>query len=195
MKINYNKAAFYTSCGLAKQLPPSDRAEAAFSGRSNVGKSSRINKLLMRKSLARVSGVPGKTITVNFYKVDEVYFVDLPGYGYAKAARDEQRRWSALVDGYFAQNRRISTVVQLIDMRHPPSKDDMTMLDFLRQSGIPFVIVLTKADKLKKTERERRRGELDAELSEYADIRRIEVSSVSGEGIDELKQLLEEAMG
>lgn len=191
MEINYAKAEFFTSCGLTKQLPAADRAEIAFSGRSNVGKSSLINKLLNRKSLARVSGVPGKTVTVNFYKVDSVYFVDLPGYGYAKASRDEQRRWSQLVDGYFAGTRGLRLVVQLIDMRHKPSNDDMMMLDYLRQSGRDFIIALTKADKLKKTEREKRRAALATELIGYEDIVKLELSSQSGEGIDKLKALIQ----
>ncbi len=191
MEINYAKAEFFTSCGLTNQLPAADRAEIAFSGRSNVGKSSLINKLLNRKSLARVSGVPGKTVTVNFYKVDNVYFVDLPGYGYAKASRDEQRRWSQLVDGYFAGTRGLRLVVQLIDMRHKPSNDDMMMLDYLRQSGRDFIIALTKADKLKKTEREKRRAALATELIGYEDIVKLELSSQSGEGIDKLKALIQ----
>ncbi len=191
MEINYAKAEFFTSCGLTNQLPAADRAEIAFSGRSNVGKSSLINKLLNRKSLARVSGVPGKTVTVNFYKVDNVYFVDLPGYGYAKASRDEQRRWSQLVDGYFAGTRGLRLVVQLIDMRHKPSNNDMMMLDYLRQSGRDFIIALTKADKLKKTEREKRRAALATELIGYEDIVKLELSSQSGEGIDKLKALIQ----
>ncbi|MCH5325136.1 MAG: YihA family ribosome biogenesis GTP-binding protein [Eubacterium sp.] len=192
--MNYNKAEFFTSCGLTKQLPAPDRAEIAFSGRSNVGKSSLINKLLNRKSLARVSGVPGKTITVNFYTVDEIYFVDLPGYGYAKASRDEQRRWSGLVDGYFAAPRGLRLVVQLIDFRHKPSADDMMMLDYLRRSGRDFIIALTKADKLKKTEREKRRAALVTELAGYEDIKKFELSSQNGEGIDELKAYLESVL-
>ncbi len=182
------------SCGSAKQLPLPDRAEIAFSGRSNVGKSSLINALLNRKSLARVSGVPGKTVTVNFYKVDGIYLVDLPGYGYAKAARDEKRRWSELVDGYFAFKRGLRLVVQLIDCRHAPSADDMMMLDYLRQSGRDFVIALTKTDKLKKTELLTRRAAFDTELVGYEDIPRLELSGRSGAGIDVLKKYICEAL-
>ena len=179
---------FQAAYGTSKQLPVSDKQEIVFSGRSNVGKSSLINKLFNRKNLARVSSVPGKTITVNFFKGDGVYFVDLPGYGYAKRDQSEKKRWADLMEGYFQSQRNIALVVQLIDMRHAPSADDMTMLSFMKQMGIPFVIALTKSDKLNKSETEKRREELDSELAEYEDIVKIEFSSVTGKGVDELKQ-------
>ena len=150
--MNYAKASFKASYGLSSQLPASDRPEIVFSGRSNVGKSSLINKLCNRKSLARVSGVPGKTATINFYEVDDVYFVDLPGYGYAKVGREERRRWDELINSYFAKAERSTLLVQLLDSRHAPSADDKTMLEYLRHYGIPFIAVLTKADKLKKSQ-------------------------------------------
>jgi ribosome biogenesis GTP-binding protein YsxC/EngB len=124
--------------------------------------------------------VPGKTITVNFFKGDGVYFVDLPGYGYAKREQSEKKRWAELMEGYFQSDRNIRLVIQLIDMRHAPSADDMTMLNFLRESGIPFIIALTKCDKLNKTETEKRRAELLVELSDYPEIKTIEFSSVKG---------------
>lgn len=179
---------FQAAYGTSKQLPVSDKQEIVFSGRSNVGKSSLINKLFNRKNLARVSSVPGKTITVNFFKGDGVYFVDLPGYGYAKRDQSEKKRWADLMEGYFQSQRNIALVVQLIDMRHAPSADDMTMLSFMKQMGIPFVIALTKSDKLNKSETEKRREELASELAEYEDIVKIEFSSVTGKGVDELKQ-------
>lgn len=179
---------FQAAYGTSKQLPVSDKQEIVFSGRSNVGKSSLINKLFNRKNLARVSSVPGKTITVNFFKGDGVYFVDLPGYGYAKRDQSEKKRWADLMEGYFQSQRNIALVVQLIDMRHAPSADDMTMLSFMKQMGIPFVIALTKSDKLNKSETEKRREEFASELAEYEDIVKIEFSSVTGKGVDELKQ-------
>ena len=126
--------------------------EIAFAGRSNVGKSSLLNRLFNRKALARVSSVPGKTATINFYKVDDARFVDLPGYGYAKVSKSEKIRWAEMLEGYFKTGRNIRLVVQLIDMRHKPSADDLMMIDFLRSTGYPFVIVMTKSDKLNKTQ-------------------------------------------
>ena len=185
--MNFNNANFEKAFGTAEQLDTSDLPEICFSGRSNVGKSSLINKVLNRKSIARVSSKPGKTVTINFYKVDTVRLVDLPGYGYAKVPFSERTRWSDLMESYFGSGRNIKMVFQLIDMRHAPSADDMDMLYFLRQMGIPFVIALTKCDKLNKTETEKRREELKAELADYSDIKTIEFSSVKGTGVEEIK--------
>lgn len=148
--MNYNKASFLCSYGISSQLPPSDRMEVAFAGRSNVGKSTAINKLFNRKNLARVSAVPGKTATINFYQVENVHFVDLPGYGYAKVAKSEKHRWSELIEGYFAQNRDLRLVIELIDMRHPPTALDVQMVEFLIAHELPFLVLLTKCDKLNK---------------------------------------------
>ena len=192
--MRFDKTEFAAACGTAKQLPPSKEAEIVFSGRSNVGKSSLINKIFNRKNLARVSSVPGKTITVNFFKGDGVYFVDLPGYGYAKREQSEKKRWADLMEGYFHSGRNIALVIQLIDMRHAPSADDMVMLNFLRETGTPFVIALTKCDKLNKTETEKRREALVTELAEYSDIKRIEFSAVKGTGVEEMKAAIEGAL-
>ncbi len=152
-EASFQKAEFIASYGLSKQIPTSERPEIVFSGRSNVGKSSLINKLCNRKKLAHTSGTPGKTATINFYSVDAAYFVDLPGYGYAKTSHDERRRWDELINGYFASERKICLLVQLLDCRHAPSKDDESMLDYLRHYHIPFLPVLTKADKLKPSQK------------------------------------------
>lgn len=192
--MRFDKTEFTASYGTSKQLPPSKEAEIVFSGRSNVGKSSLINKVFNRKNLARVSSVPGKTITVNFFKGDGVYFVDLPGYGYAKREQNEKKRWAELMEGYFHSGRNIALVIQLIDMRHAPSADDMVMLNFLRETEIPFVIALTKCDKLNKTETEKRREELKEELADYADIKQIEFSAVKGTGVEEMKAAIETAV-
>ena len=149
--MRFDKTEFTAAYGTSKQLPPSKEAEIVFSGRSNVGKSSLINKLFNRKNLARVSSVPGKTITVNFFKGDGVYFVDLPGYGYAKRDQGERKRWAELMEGYFHSERNIALVIQLVDMRHPATDFDLDMLDFLSQMGIPYTVILTKSDKLNKT--------------------------------------------
>lgn len=155
--LNFANAELRLSAGNISQFPRDALPQIAFSGRSNVGKSSLINTLLSRKSLARVSGTPGKTITVNFYEIDKkLLFADLPGYGYAKRPAEEKAKWSALTDGYFTKNPnadRIKLVVQLFDSRIGPTEDDLMMIDYLVSSGMPFVTVATKVDKLNKTER------------------------------------------
>ena len=188
--MRFDIVEFTAAYGTSSQLPPSDLPEIVFSGKSNVGKSSLINKLFNRKNLARVSSTPGKTITVNFFKGDGVYFADLPGYGYAKRNRSEKERWAELMEGYFRSGRNIALVIQLLDMRHKPSEDDMTMLRFLRESETRFVIALTKSDKLNKSETEKRRSEIESELSSFADIPMVEFSSVTGSGVEELKSLI-----
>lgn len=190
--MNYNNAEFYTSYGSFKQIPPSERTEIAFSGRSNVGKSSLINKIFNRKSLARVSAVPGKTATINFYSLENLYFVDLPGYGYAKVAKSDKERWGSLIECYLHDDRELALVFQLIDFRHPPTADDLMMLNFLIDSEIPFVVVLTKADKLSKKQREERREALLTELPCAEDITIIEFSAQTGEGRDEIRAIIEE---
>ena len=192
--MNVNNVKFEASFGVSSQLPVSDMPEIVFSGKSNVGKSSLINKLFNRKSLARVSSVPGKTTTVNFFTLDGVRFADLPGYGYAKRSAAEIRRWSELMEGYFAGERNIKLVIQLLDMRHAPTADDCTMLDFLSESGYRFVCVLTKCDKLNKTAREesRRRFEADERLKNGDGV--IECSAQTGEGISELKEFIEKVL-
>jgi len=159
MAINTQNVSLRMSAGLPKQFPTDAMPQVAFSGRSNVGKSSLINTLLGRKSLARVSSAPGKTITVNFYDVDKkLFLVDLPGYGYAKRTAEDKKRWSELTDGYFTKNKNIDLlrlVVQLVDSRIGPTADDEMMLDFLVQSEIPFIVVATKVDKLNATERKK----------------------------------------
>lgn len=192
--MNYNKAAFDRAFGISAQLPPADGIEIAFAGRSNVGKSSLLNRLFNRKSLARVSSVPGKTVTVNFYDVDGVHFVDLPGYGYAKISKAEKKRFGELMEGYFQSGRPIRLVVQLIDMRHAPTADDLQMIDFLQQIGLPFVVVLTKADKLKPTQYKKRLEELGTELPDLGTgVQVIPFSSVKGQGSEQLKAVIEQA--
>lgn len=159
MKVNVNNVSLKTSAGLPSQFVRSPLPQIAFSGRSNVGKSSLINTLLNRKSMARVSSSPGKTITVNFYDVDKkLFLVDLPGYGYAKRTLEDKKKWSMLVDGYFTNNPNIDLlrlVCQLVDSRVGLTKDDCDMVEFLNQTDIPYIIVATKTDKLNKTEREK----------------------------------------
>ena len=129
--MNFQNVEFELAAGRKDQLPKGLLPEIVFSGKSNVGKSSLINKLVSRKALARVSATPGKTATINFYRLTECRFVDLPGYGYAKVSQSERARWASLVEGYFAQERPVAMVVQLVDMRHKPTADDLQMVDFL----------------------------------------------------------------
>lgn len=190
--MNFNKAEFEFAAGLASQLPKSSMPEVIFSGRSNVGKSSLINKLVNRKALARVSATPGKTATINFFKVDKFHLVDLPGYGYAKVSQSEKKRWAQLMEGFFNQERNFSLVVQIVDMRHSPTADDMSMIEFLSANGFPFIIVFTKKDKLKKTQQERRLNELKEELADYPNVPMITFSSVTGDGVEEIRAVIEE---
>lgn len=189
--MNYQKADFQASYGLSSQLPDSDRPEFVFSGRSNVGKSSLINKLCNRKNLARVSATPGKTATINFYTVDSAYFVDLPGYGYAKVSAADRQRWDQLINSYFDAARNCVLLVQLLDSRHAPSADDMQMLEYLRYRGIPFVAALTKADKLKKSEIAKKMEEFSFLTGEFGCRQIILTSSETGLGIEELRAVFD----
>ncbi|MDE6101887.1 MAG: ribosome biogenesis GTP-binding protein YihA/YsxC [Ruminococcus sp.] len=190
--MNYNKAEFYSSYGKFSQIPQSEKIEIAFAGHSNVGKSTLINKLFNRKNLARVSSFPGKTATINFYKLENIYFVDLPGYGYAKVSKSEKERWSGLIEGYLSADRDIRLVFMLVDIRHAPTKDDIHMINYLIDTEMPFVIVLTKADKLNKTERAKRMEAFKNEIPCFSDIHSIPFSSQTFEGVKELRQIVED---
>ncbi len=186
-------AEFTISFGLASQLPEYNEKEVVISGRSNVGKSSIINKMCNRKSLARVSGQPGKTGTINYYKVNDFFLVDLPGYGFAKVSHKERIRWDNLINGYFkSREDKLSVVIQLIDSRHKPSNDDYTMLEYLTYNKIPFIIALTKADKLKKTQYSEAIDTFKdyCQGYTYGDI--ILTSSEKGDGVQALLDKIEE---
>ncbi len=189
MALNLNNIALRISAGFIRQFPADPMPQIAFSGRSNVGKSSLINTLLGRKSLARVSSSPGKTITINFYDVDKkLFLVDLPGYGFARRPHCDKQKWSALTDGYFTKNPNIDLlrlVVQLIDCRVGITQDDAMMLDYLRHSNLPYVIVITKTDKLNKSERTAALPAIEGHKL-AAGVRTIPFSSHNGEGRDEL---------
>ncbi len=190
--MNFNEVSFEFAAGTVNQLPESDMPEVVFSGHSNVGKSSLINKLVQRKALARVSAQPGKTATINFYRLQEFRMVDLPGYGYAKVSKTEKARWASLVEGYLSAQRNIKLIVQIIDIRHKPTKDDYDMISFLYNANAPFVIVLTKKDKLKKTAYEKRIDEIVDELQDYEGVELIPFSAVTGEGLDDIKEVIED---
>ena len=190
--MNFQQVSFESAAGKASQLPKSDVPEIVFSGTSNVGKSSLLNKLVNRKALARVSATPGKTATINFFRLPDCRLVDLPGYGYAKVSQSEKKRWAELVEGYFAQNRNIRLVVQLLDMRHAPTEDDRGMVNFLLENEIPFIAVCTKADKLNKTQRNAQFTYYQDIFSE-TDIQVLPFSSQTGEGVEELRCCIEKA--
>ena len=184
--MNYNKADFIASYGISSQLPESDRPELSFSGRSNVGKSSLINKLCSRKNLARVSSTPGKTATINFYSVDDCYFVDLPGYGYAKVSKSERERWGKLMEDYFQSAGLIHLGVQIVDARHKPTADDVTMHDYFVQTGCPVVIVANKLDKLKAREIEPNLAKIRETLNLRDDEIIVPFSAEKGTGKEQL---------
>lgn len=186
-------ADFAASYGLSSQLPEQERAEIVFSGRSNVGKSSLINKLCNRKSLARVSSTPGKTATINFYTVEPFYLVDLPGYGYAKAARGERQRWDRLINHYFERRDPAKILLaQLLDCRHAPSADDRMMLDYLAHYHIPFFALLTKADKLKKSQYAETTARFAEICAAYGCKGVLLTSAETGYGIPELRELFDQ---
>ena len=190
--MNYHKVQFLTSYGRADQLPPSEKPEVVFAGRSNVGKSSLINRLFQQKGLARVSATPGKTATINFFGTQSLIFADLPGYGYAKVSRGEKLRWAALMEGYFAQDRDIALVLSLMDSRHPPSWEDLGMLDFLVDQELPFVVVLTKIDKLSSRQRQERLEAFRRELPVGEELTLLPFSAETGEGREALCEIIDQ---
>lgn len=192
--MNFNNVAFERSYGTSHQLECSTAPEIAFAGRSNVGKSSLLNKLFNRKGLAKVSQTPGKTATINFFDGGDVKFVDLPGYGYAKVSKSEKERWSELIEGYFNQDRELALVVSLIDIRHDPSDLDMNMVNFLRAADLPFVVALTKADKLSRQQQIKQKGNIVRSLGLAADTPLVITSATKGDGIDELRTVIREAL-
>ena len=198
MKINVNNANIAITVGNSKQFPRDPRAEVALSGRSNVGKSSLINTLLGRKSLARVSSSPGKTITINYYDIDKkLYLVDLPGYGYAKRSQESKRGWSSLTEDYFIKNPSqdaIKLVIQLIDIRTGPTDDDIMMINFLIDNGVKFIVVATKTDKLSKTQLANALDNLHKEYFDGTGIEIIPFSSVTRIGKDEVWKKIADAI-
>ena len=198
MKINVNNANIAITVGNSRQFPRDPRPEVALSGRSNVGKSSLINTLLGRKSLARVSSSPGKTITINYYDIDKkLYLVDLPGYGYAKRSQESKRGWSSLTEDYFVKNPSadaIKLVIQLIDIRTGPTDDDIMMINFLIDNGVKFIVVATKTDKLSKTRLANALDDLQKEYFEGTGIEIIPFSSVSRVGKDEVWKKIADAI-
>lgn len=192
MALKYETARYEASYGTIAQLPKPTTPEVSFVGRSNVGKSSLLNRLLGRKQLARVSSVPGKTANINFFDVDGVKFVDLPGYGYAKVSHTEKQRWADLIGGYFEQERSFNLVISLVDIRHEAQKLDLQMVDFLTEAELPFVVALTKADKITRNKQSQAAAALRSSFGLMQE-QIIITSSETGLGIDELRRRIEDA--
>ncbi|MCR5630931.1 MAG: ribosome biogenesis GTP-binding protein YihA/YsxC [Atopobiaceae bacterium] len=192
MALKYETARYEASYGTIAQLPKPTTPEVSFVGRSNVGKSSLLNRLLGRKQLARVSSVPGKTANINFFDVDGVKFVDLPGYGYAKVSHTEKQRWTDLIGGYFEQERSFNLVISLVDIRHEAQKLDLQMVNFLTEAELPFVVALTKADKITRNKQSQAAAALRSSFG-LAQEQIIITSSETGLGIDELRRRIEDA--
>ena len=190
--INYQLAKFEASYGTVAQLPESNAPEVSVVGRSNVGKSSLLNKLFGRKNLVKVSQKPGKTCNINFFDVDGIHFVDLPGYGFAKVSKGEKERWANLISGYFDQERSFNLVISLVDIRHEAQKLDLAMIGFMQEAELPYIVALTKADKLSRSKQLQQATLLSKQLGVPRD-QMIITSSADGTGIDELKRLIADA--
>lgn len=179
--------------GVTSKFPENTKTEIAFAGRSNVGKSSLINGLLNRKNLARTSSTPGKTITINFYEINkEFFFVDLPGYGYAKAARTERAKWGKMIEKYLNNSKTLKSVFLLVDSRIPPTKDDQQMYDWMVAAGFKPVIIATKTDKLSKNQMIRSLGIIRKTLSADSDVKILPFSALKRTGREEILDLIEE---
>ncbi|MCQ2448379.1 MAG: ribosome biogenesis GTP-binding protein YihA/YsxC [Oscillibacter sp.] len=192
MALNFNKAEFVRSAGTPKDFLRDGLPQFAFAGRSNVGKSSVINRLVGRKNMAYVGASPGKTTHINYFKIDQrAYLVDLPGYGYAKVSQAEKERWAKLMETYFQQeSESITTGVLIVDIRHKPTANDLTMHDWFRQSGCPEIIVANKLDKLKKREIEPAIALIRETLELTDEDVLIPFSAEKGDGKDELIRVL-----
>ena len=193
--MNFQKVEFLISAASPKDFPSNRLPEIAFAGKSNVGKSSVINRILQRKNFARVGEKPGKTIHVNYFTIDsKCYFVDLPGYGYAKVSQSEKERWGKLMENYFAANR-IDLGVMIVDARHAPTNNDITMARWFLDSGCPFVVVANKLDKVKKSQIEGNMAVIRQDLELPEDCPVIPFSAEKGTGRDDLVKLILTAAG
>ena len=188
-------AVLETVCGVTSRLPDNEQPEFAFAGRSNVGKSSLINGLMNRKSLARVSAEPGKTRTINYYHInDSFYFVDLPGYGYAKVSEKEKAAWGKMIERYLTGSRSLKQIFLLADIRHAPSAADKQMADWIRAAGREPVVIATKLDKINRSQRAGQLKLLRTELALPPEAKILPYSALSKEGRDEIYSYLEECL-
>lgn len=185
-------AALETVCGITSKIPENQLPEVAFAGKSNVGKSSLINALMNRKSLARTSSQPGKTQTINFYNVNqELYIVDLPGYGYAKVSKEVAAKWGPMIENYLHRSKQLRMVFLLIDLRHPPTNNDIQMYRWILSNGYSPVIVATKADKIKRSQLQKHLKILKESLKVIEGVPIIPFSAVTKAGRDDIWELIE----
>ena len=191
MKVNWNRAQFVRSAARSADFPRDDLPQVVFAGRSNVGKSSVINRLLGRKNLARVGSAPGKTTHINYFGVDDkLYLIDLPGYGYAKVSQRERERWGRLIEAWFADTRLMTLGILIVDARHKPTADDRTMSDFFLGTGKPYVVVANKLDKLRKSQVEDNLACIRQTLELPEEVELIAFSAEKGDGKERLLELL-----
>ena len=196
MALNVNNAAFVRSAARPEDFPRDALPQIAFAGRSNVGKSSVINRLLNRKNFARVGAAPGKTTHINYFRIDDAfYLVDLPGYGYAKVSKAERDRWGRLMELWFADNELMTLGIMIVDARHKPTADDCTMAEWFKASGRPFAVVANKLDKLKKSEIEPNLARIRETLELADDVKLIPFSAEKGDGRQELLGLISDHAG
>lgn len=185
-------AELETVCGITSKLPDNQLPEIAFAGKSNVGKSSLINGLLNRKSLARTSSSPGKTQTINFYNINkEIYFVDLPGYGYAKVSQEIRNKWGKMIERYLHTSRQLKLVFLLVDIRHAPGENDKTMYDWIVANGYTPVIIATKLDKIKRSELLKNLKVIREKLNLDNETKIIPFSAVSKQGRDDIWEFIQ----
>ena len=196
MALNLQRAEFVRSAAKSADFPRDGLPQVVFAGRSNVGKSSVINKILLRKNLARVGAAPGKTTHINYFLIDErLYLVDLPGYGYAKVSQAERDRWGRLIESWFADNALMTLGIMVVDARHKPTADDCTMAEWFKQSGKPFLVVANKLDKLRKSEIDPNLARIRETLGLPDDVKVIAFSAEKGEGRQELLSEILKSMG
>lgn len=185
-------AELETVCGITSKLPENELPEIAFAGKSNVGKSSLINGLLNRKALARTSSSPGKTQTINFYNINKaLYFVDLPGYGYAKVSQEIRNKWGKMIEKYLHTSNQLKTVFLLIDIRHAPGENDVTMYDWIVANGYTPVIIATKLDKIKRSQKDKNLKIIREKLGVTKETKIIPFSAVSKQGKEEIWDLIQ----
>ena len=196
MAINFNQVEFVLSAVKPAAFIRDGRPQVTFAGRSNVGKSSVINRLLNRKNFARVGATPGKTTQINYFRIDgKIYFTDLPGYGYAKVSKDERDRWGRLMENYFAEEGLITLGVLIVDARHKPTADDVTMCDYFKATQCPMVVVANKLDKLKKSEIEPNLSLIRQTLTLDDSVQLIPFSAEKGTGKTELLAAIGQCCG
>ena len=187
--------ALETVCGITSKLPENSRPEVAVAGKSNVGKSSLINALMNRKSLARTSSQPGKTQTINFYNInDSVYFVDLPGYGYARVSEEVKAKWGRMVENYLHKSRQLKAVFLLIDIRHKPSENDCVMYDWIKEHGYQPIIIATKLDKINRSQTQKQVKLLRETLKAGKDARIVPFSAATKQGREEIYEIIDEIL-